>query len=173
MELSEAVQLMKTADIDHSRPQSWTDLGCGSGTFTRALASLLPAKSIVYAIDKVKRINDKKMGEVEIIFQQADFEKQQLSLLNLDGILMANSLHYVADVSTLIGQLVRYLQAARGQFIIAEYDRVQANQWVPYPLPFSRLKELFAAHGFSRIEKVGEKKSLYQQGNLYVSQVMR
>jgi ubiquinone/menaquinone biosynthesis C-methylase UbiE len=173
MQSNEAIQLINIAEIDQSNPQVWADLGAGSGTFTRALASLLPPKSTVYAVDKVRQFSKINFPLVTIIFQQADFEKEDLLFKNLDGILLANSLHYVEHAPVLIDRLSGYLKEGIGKFIIVEYDTVLPNQWVPYPLPFLSLKELFAAQGFSRVRRLGEKKSLYQQGNLYACEVMR
>lgn len=39
------------ADLATIAPVRWADLGCGSGTFTLALAGLLPSGSTIDAID--------------------------------------------------------------------------------------------------------------------------
>ena len=52
MTLQEGITLIKTDKIDSSKAASWADLGCGSGLFTYALASLLKDASVIYAVDK-------------------------------------------------------------------------------------------------------------------------
>jgi predicted methyltransferase len=37
----DAVRLLASPELDAREPQTWADLGCGDGVFTRALASLL------------------------------------------------------------------------------------------------------------------------------------
>src|SRR4051812_18975191 len=81
---------------------TWADLGSGDGAFTLALADLLPASEI-YSIDKNSlRLENQKLEFVHrfpnanIHFISADFNKP-LKLPLLDGILMANSLHYVKE----------------------------------------------------------------------------
>src|SRR5690606_11791159 len=49
VEVSEAADLITAAVTEGG---TWADLGAGSGTFTRALASLLGAAGTVYAVDR-------------------------------------------------------------------------------------------------------------------------
>jgi trans-aconitate methyltransferase len=51
VKISEATALIRTPVIEWVRPQSWCDLGCGSGTFTTALAQLLAPGSRIHAVD--------------------------------------------------------------------------------------------------------------------------
>jgi predicted RNA methylase len=51
VKISEATALIHTPLIEWARPQSWCDLGCGSGTFTTALAQLLASGSMIHAVD--------------------------------------------------------------------------------------------------------------------------
>jgi len=52
--------------IEWTRPQSWCDLGCGSGTFTIALAQSLASGSTIHAVDldqeALKAIPDQYRG---------------------------------------------------------------------------------------------------------------
>lgn len=90
----------------------WADLGCGSGTFTLALADLLQPQSIIYAIDKdapaLQQIPS-HYNEVNIEKITTDFSKQQPLFNDLDGILMANSLHYIKDKNSFIKGIANYL----------------------------------------------------------------
>jgi hypothetical protein len=51
MNIIEATALIRTSLIEWSQPQYWCDLGCGSGTFTMALAHLLSPGSTIHAVD--------------------------------------------------------------------------------------------------------------------------
>lgn len=167
MKQQEAINLIEKAIPHSDKPQIWADLGCGSGTFTNALARLLPSGSHIYAVDGQSQNFPKVIGNnVSIDFIKADFEKFDFDFSNLDGILMTNSLHYVKDKRLLIGRLEKYLSENK-KFVIVEYDTTASNQWVPYPINFFKLKELFIELGYSKIIKLDERQSIFGQGNLY------
>ena len=169
MTFNEASDFLSATEVDRSKPAVWADLGCGNGLFSQVLSSRLCDNSIIYAVDKSSQPAIGSMNkEVYITFRKADFVKDDLRLQNLDGILMANALHYVEDKTSLLRKLQRYL-LPDGAFIIIEYDNAKANRWVPYPISFFQLKELFAGEGYQRIEKTGERTSIYQSGKMYVS----
>ena len=167
MQLSEAIQLIQTNEINNINSARWTDLGCGSGTFTYALANLLSQGSRIYAVDKLQQLNKKTINQpIEIEFIKADFEKDELMFSQLNGILMANSLHYVSNKANLIQRLKKYL-LPNGMFLIVEYNTMQSNRWVPYPIDFMHLQKLFSDTGFTNIKKLGEKKSVFNRSSLY------
>ncbi|MBR9997465.1 MAG: class I SAM-dependent methyltransferase [Cyclobacteriaceae bacterium] len=167
MELSEAIQLINGADLDAGRPVTWADLGCGKGIFTRALAVLLPEGSTLYAVDKIAQqaILNPDL-KTDIIALQADFVNEFLPLPPLDGVLMANSLHYVADKHSLLKKLKHHFLREE-KYIIVEYDTMNSNPWIPYPVDFDHLKDLFYEAGLKQITRVGEKRSIYRRENLY------
>jgi len=146
--------------FDIRKPNArWADLGCGKGTFTVALANRLGFQSKVYAVD-LKGSSMASTANAKIEFIKADFEKEPFPFSNLDGILMANSLHFIRDKSALIGKLIKILNH-NGQYIIVEYELKKQNLWVPHPITFNALKELFEEHGYSDAIKIGERKSVY------------
>ena len=158
MELSAAIALISN---DHLWPQgkaAWADLGCGNGLFAFALASLLAPGSTIYAVDKnVVRLDPSlPIKDVEIKTLKLDFVSAELPLKRLDGILMANSLHYVQDKLALIQKLSDCLQP-NGRFLIVEYDTdTPVTHWVPYPVSFHSLQSLFADAGFTNVHRLGE-----------------
>lgn len=150
-----------------SAPQRWADLGCGEGAFTELLAGILPYESEIFAWDKSSQRLSSTMGNnVTVQFQKVDFEKQEIDLANLDGILMANSFHYIHDKEKLIQKLETGFSNKK-QFLIVEYDTNLANPWVPFPINFEKLKELFYKLGYGFVEKLNVRKSAYG-GEMYI-----
>lgn len=167
MKISEAATMVETAFAGKSEPEQWADLGCGSGVFTYALAGLLPAGSLVHAVDRDHQsFDDNKI----IAFRQADFITEELNLPKLNGILMANSLHYVSEKDSFLDKLKTYL-IPLGELIVIEYDTLHSNPWVPYPIDFANLRSLFHRHGYSSVKEISRKKSLYRRGYIYAAHV--
>src|SRR5258707_9017380 len=98
MYIADATELIRIDHIAGARAQTWCDLGCGTGTFTLALATLLPPGSVIHAIDKDERslsqIPD-RYQDVTIRKEVVNLGKSDLSLPALDGVLMANFLHFI------------------------------------------------------------------------------
>jgi ubiquinone/menaquinone biosynthesis C-methylase UbiE len=152
----------------------WADLGCGEGLFTTALGQLLSREgSIIYAVDENKQALQKirAMHGIELRKVVANFEKIELIIHELDGILMANSLHYVKDKITFIKKALQWMKED-GSFIIVEYDTETSNRWVPYPISFDSLRELFSEFGFTA-KKIGEEPSLYNRSVIYAAYMVR
>jgi len=99
MILKDAIALIQHSDIAGRTNARWADLGCGSGLFTCALANLLQKGGTIDAIDKTITPLQKLPNphKISIHTKQLDFIKEPLPFNGLDGILMANSFHYVAD----------------------------------------------------------------------------
>lgn len=132
----------------------WADLGCGDGVFTRLLCELLEPGSRVYAVDKdqhaLRRLSRNLEGRCQDVSVQsihADFTRP-LSLPPLDGLVMANSLHFVQDKRPLVVRLVDLL-APGGRFVVVEYNARRGNYAVPYPLPADAFLELALQCGLS------------------------
>ncbi len=168
MKLIEAIDLIRPALSGGMGGQTWADLGCGAGLFTKALASLLGPESKVYAVDNEHQQMKGEEGKSAIEFIKADFIFDVLPFSLLNGILMANSLHYVNDKSSFINKLKHHL-LPDGRLIIIEYDTTRANTWVPYPISFDQLSMLLADHRFEKIAKIGERNSIYRSGKMYAS----
>jgi SAM-dependent methyltransferase len=132
MKVAEGTALICTPLIEWARPQSWCDLGSGKGTFTIALAQLLTPGSTIYAIDFDQRalegIPDQHDG-VEIRKIVGDLQSSTLRLPSVDGILMANTLHFIPDQQVFL----RKLLSVADRCLIVEYERSRPNRWGPYP----------------------------------------
>ena len=165
MQIAEATELIRMDKIAGARAQTWCDLGCGTGTFTLALASLLPPGSVIHAIDKDERslsqIPD-RFQEVTIRKQIVDLRERDLFLPALDGVLMANFLHFIKHQ----GAFIARLRTLSERLLVVEYDGRPPSPWVPYPLGFAALRGLLLERGFSEIAKLGTRASRFG-GELY------
>ncbi len=131
----------------------WADLGAGDGAFTLALADLLGAGAEIHAVDRdrgaLDRLEDRmrtRFPQLTLQLHAADFTVS-LALPPLDGIVMANSLHFVRDKVPLLERLRARLKPD-GRFLLVEYDSDRGNRWVPHPLPFATWREVAARAGF-------------------------
>ena len=168
MRLNEAIALLPGDDFTGATSTQWADLGCGTGLFTTALAHLLMPGSTIYAVDSdaTALASVPTHPSVTIQMVQGDFTQYSWSFPALDGILMANSLHYVRDKTAFIQQATQHL-IQTGRFLIVEYDTDAANRWVPYPVRYSALEILFKNAGASLVRKIAERPSRYNQGTMY------
>jgi len=170
---AQAIDLIKNVSIDHSAPQFWADLGCGKGMFSIALASLLPERSRILCIDKTSyHFPPNTQNNVILEFRKMDFTQDSISDSKLDGILMANSLHFTPDKAELIPRLSAFLKYD-GCFLIIEYDTDQSSWWNPYPIPYPELQRLFRDAGFSSMRKIGYRPSSWGPKNMYVCEIRR
>jgi len=162
MDLKQAKELIAFENT-MSAPQVWLDLGCGTGLFTVALASYLPEGSKVIAIDRDENSLQQIPGTVNNISIEtmvADFIHDGLNVKEVDGVLMANSLHYVNDKKKFLGKLFPLLKI-KALFLLVEYDRTKANHWVPYPLTINAAKDLFRSAGYLDFQLLNKIASVY------------
>ena len=134
---------------------TWADLGAGSGAFTLALRELLGSGATIYAVDKeshrldeLKRAHQARFGDLQDLhILRADFTGS-LDLPALDGVLMANSLHYYRDKEKVLRH-VRTLLKPGGALLLVEYNVDSGNLWVPHPLSFETFRALAPRVGFT------------------------
>ena len=122
----------------------WADLGAGEGAFTLALADLAGPDAQIIAVDKDARALRALSGRFET--RVADFTRP-LNLHDLDGVVMANSLHYVRDKEPVL-RAVRAMLRPGGRLIVVEYGADRGNPWVPYPFTYARWETIAARSGF-------------------------
>jgi trans-aconitate methyltransferase len=173
MRLRDAVELLAGSDLAALGPTTWADLGCGAGTFTLALAEMLASGSAIHAMDRdqaaLRRI-PVSHNDVRITTHRGDFTRDTWPFADLDGILLANALHYVEDQARFIAACATRLRVRR--FLIVEYDTEASNRWVPYPVSARRLTALVSAEGSFSIRWLGTRPSVYQQAALYAALVI-
>ena len=123
----------------------WADLGAGEGAFTLALADVAGPDAQIIAVDKDARALRALSGRFET--RVADFTRP-LNLVDLDGVVMANSLHYVRDKEPVL-RAVRAMLRPGGRLIVVEYGADRGNPWVPYPFSYARWETIAARSGFN------------------------
>jgi SAM-dependent methyltransferase len=147
------VELLRPAGITPGG--AWADLGAGSGAFTLALRELLGAGAAIYAVDKDRRGLDSLARAYQTRFGDAqdlhpvhgDFT-HSLDLPPLDGIVMANSLHYFKDKEKVLRGVRTFLKPG-GVLLLVEYNVDSGNLWVPHPLSFETFRVFAPRVGFT------------------------
>jgi ubiquinone/menaquinone biosynthesis C-methylase UbiE len=130
-----------------NRGGRWADLGAGEGAFTLALADLLGPGAQIIAVDRDRNalaVLASRMPGVEVM--TADFTKP-LGLRDLDGVVMANSLHFVRNKKPVL-EAVRSMLKPGGRLIVVEYSTDRGNPWVPHPFSFATWERLAAEAGW-------------------------
>ncbi len=146
MEHTDHLNLLRPAGL----PQGGTyaDFGAGEGAFTLALRELTGPDAVIYAVDRdgaalrrLKKDYIARFGSTEhLVLLPNDFSRP-LDLPPLDGIVMANSLHFFRDKENILRHVRGFLKP-NGALLLVEYNVDEGNLWVPYPLslrPFARL----------------------------------
>jgi SAM-dependent methyltransferase len=82
-----------------------------------------------------------------VTYCAADFAKR-VDLPPLDGVVMANSLHFQRQKRAVV-QLIRSYLRPGGRLILVEYDTDRGNRWVPYPLSYQTWEALAGQVGFA------------------------
>ena len=137
----------------------WADLGSGTGAFTLALADLLGPRGRIHSVDRDEAALDAqaralhaRFPDVLMEYHHQDFT-QPLALPPLDGVLMANSLHFERDRAAVVAH-VRDLLRPGGHLVVVEYNTDQGNSWVPYPLSYATWATLAARSGFTATRRL-------------------
>jgi len=97
--------------------------------------------------------------DIDAHFHEAEFTRP-LDLPPLDGIVMANALHFVADQRPVVALLRTYLKPG-GRFVLVEYDTDHGNRWVPYPLSYPKWENLARASGFQTTRLLASRPSRF------------
>jgi SAM-dependent methyltransferase len=175
MDVAAAAALIRSAL--RRTDDTWADLGAGGGTFTRALASLLGHAGRVIAVERdasaVAALRALARGadggaDAAITVVQADFTRP-LDLPALDGVLLANALHFVpdADQPRVVAAVARHLRPG-GRLAIVEYEGRRPSRWVPFPVSFARFVELARGAGLGDATRIGERRSAFG-GTMYAA----
>ena len=142
----------------------WADIGAGEGAFTLALADLLGPGGRIVAVDRdagALRANEEALRArfpgTTLTTITADFTRPlALPIAELDGLVAANSLHYVPRDRQVevIGALAAHLRSG-GRFVVVEYDADRGNPWVPHPFTHASWERLAEAAGLVDTRRIG------------------
>jgi ubiquinone/menaquinone biosynthesis C-methylase UbiE len=156
-----------------SRGGTWADLGSGRGAFTLALADLLDRGAQVYSVDKNRqalahqeRVINRRFPQLKVHYIVGDFT-EELNLPSMDGIVMANALHFVRDKEPVLTKL-RKLLIPEGRFILVEYNTDRGNIWVPHPVSYHSWEKLSSRVGFTNTRKIAARPSSFL-GEIYAA----
>ena len=167
MDHHDHVNLLRPAELTPGA--SWADLGAGSGAFTLALRELLGLSAEIYAVDRDRgRLSSLEQahrsmfgGIAHLQIIPADFTKP-LDLSALNGILMANSLHFFRNKEKVLHHVSTFIKPG-GVLILVEYNVDRGNPWVPHPLSFDSFCDLAPRAGFSEPRLLAKHPSSFLQ----------
>ena len=166
--------------IDLLRPANlgtgvYADFGAGDGAFTFALRELVGHDSTIYAVDSDRAslrdlesnyrarfnttLRHAQDGARNLILLKDDFTLD-LSLPPLDGIVMANSLHFFKDKEKILRHVRGYLKP-KGALLLVEYNVDVGNMWVPYPVSFNVCRVLVKRAGYTEPILLAKKSSSF------------
>lgn len=144
----------------------WADFGSGTGAFTLALVELIQPNGTVYSIDQdgdalktqQKRIRS-QFPEADVRYLKANYT-HPMDLPLLDGIIAANTLHFLPEKYAVMDLFFAYLRPT-GWMIVVEYNIEQGNYAVPYPLPYTAWEQLAKRAGFTNTQLLATRPSRY------------
>jgi SAM-dependent methyltransferase len=149
----------------------WADLGAGEGAFTLALADLLGSGGQITAVDRdrsalrgLTTAMGRRFPATQLEVVAADFTRP-LALSGLDGVVMANSLHFVRDKAPVV-EAVRSMLRPGGSLVLVEYGADRGNPWVPHPISYPRWEQLAAELGLEDTRMLQSVPSRYL-GSIY------
>lgn len=160
--------------LDSAAPR-WLELGAGSGAFTLALVDVLGEESHVVAVDrdasalrKLEQATASRFPASVVRTIVADFtQPMPVEPASFDGVLMANSLHFVRDKVPVMRATLGALRPG-GRFLIVEYGSDRGNPWVPWPIGYASWAKLAAGVGLRDTRQIGEVPSRFL-GSIYAA----
>ncbi|MEO5940510.1 MAG: class I SAM-dependent methyltransferase, partial [Candidatus Limnocylindrales bacterium] len=149
------------AGVGPANPDScWLELGAGEGAFTLALADLLGPGATIVAVDRDATALARLSATMQAHFPGTSLERLRTDVRDplpegpFDGVLAANSLHFLIDPVPVLRNAANRLQPG-GRLIVVEYDADHGNRWVPHPLSSGRFPAIAAAAGFGPAREIG------------------
>jgi ubiquinone/menaquinone biosynthesis C-methylase UbiE len=151
--------------------RAWAELGSGRGAFILALAEVLGPGGRIYSVDRdpsalrtQQSLMQARFPDAAITYLHADFTRP-LDLPQLDGILIANALHFVPypQQVKVVARFRNYLRPG-GHLVLVEYDVACGNMWVPHPFRYERWKEMAEQAGFAQTRQLAYRAGSFLNG---------
>ena len=128
------------------------------------MAELIGPNGIIYSIDQdigalrqqERRMKTRFPSQI-VHFTHQDFSKP-LNLPPLDGVVMANALHFIRDKNSVLQLILNYLRPG-SRLILVEYNVDRGNLWVPHPLSFPAWLKLAERNGFTETRLLASRPS--------------
>ncbi len=179
MDHADHVALLRQAVEAAGPAGTWADIGAGEGAFTLALADLLGPGGRIVAVDRDRRAlqaNEEAVRDrfpATVLTTLVGDLTGPLALPGLDGLVAANSLHFVPRDRqvAVITSLATHLRPG-GFFVVVEYDADHGNPWVPHPFTFGSWERLSAAAGLIGTRRIGRVPSRFL-GAIYAAESRR
>lgn len=165
MTYAEAIELIKSG-VDPGK-NAWADIGAGTGMFTQALMEILQ-EGTVYALDKSPHAlwNLEAGPGIDLHIVEGDFN-HSMDLPEMDGIVMANALHYAEEPLAVLQNVISHLRSG-GRFILIEYDTESTRPpWVPFPVSYRQFENLCLKADLPGPELIGSVSSQYGYDKIY------
>jgi ubiquinone/menaquinone biosynthesis C-methylase UbiE len=154
MDHHDHVNLLKPANLPLGG--IWADFGAGRGAFTLALRELVGPDATIYAVDKdraalkdLEHAHRARFKTTSNLFLLSTDFSRPLDMPVLDGVVMANSLHFFKDREKVLRHVASILRP-QGALLLVEYNVDSGNPWVPYPLSFETYRDLASTTGFTK-----------------------
>ena len=153
MDHNDHVNLLRPANL--AQGGTYADFGAGGGAFTLALRELIGLDAAIYAVDNDRaslrgleaNYRARFIMTPNLILLKDDFTLD-LDIPPLDGVVMANSLHFFKDKDAILRHVHRFLKP-NGALLIVEYNVDVGNMWVPYPVSLNVCRVLVKRAGFT------------------------
>jgi ubiquinone/menaquinone biosynthesis C-methylase UbiE len=158
MDHADHVRLIR-AGVEGAGPR-WLELGAGEGAFTLALADLLGPGGSILASDREVRVLRAAQAAVRARFPEVELEARAFDYTDgipygpFDGVLAANTLHFVKDRDATL-RAIRFALEPHGRLVVVEYDADRGNPWVPHPFSFERWRAEAQRAGYTEPRLIG------------------
>ena len=162
MDHADHVGLLRAALADAVGGERWADIGAGRGAFTLAMADLLGPGATIVALDRDGTALEANARAMATRFPTVRLEtivadlRDPPDLAPLDGLVAANSLHFVPrDRQVAVVHRLAALVRPGGRFVVVEYDADRGNPWVPNPFSFETWRGMAETAGLAGTIRIG------------------